>query len=181
MLEKDQLKEFKEAKENLMFEISYCIEKYLVIPCISFYERVANIIRWLPVLWKDRDFDHYYTYTILRFKLQNVYNFLTSEDAVAVHPETHLKKLKICINLLDRILNDVYMEIAESEFRPRKEQKDIFEGSQELPDGSILLRSMTEEEKAEFQKWNTHYYYLHNQDYNMLHQIMNKYSVHWWD
>lgn len=38
----------------------------------SFIEGIQNLIRWFPVIWKDRDFDDYYLYAILEKKLKTM-------------------------------------------------------------------------------------------------------------
>ena len=34
------------------------------------WNRIKNIIRWIPVLWNDRDWDYHYTFEILKTKLK---------------------------------------------------------------------------------------------------------------
>jgi len=31
---------------------------------------VKNLYKWFPIVWKDRDHDHYFIYETLRFKLE---------------------------------------------------------------------------------------------------------------
>ena len=33
-------------------------------------KKIKNIIRWIPVLWKDRDWDDWYIYKILQKKIE---------------------------------------------------------------------------------------------------------------
>ncbi len=35
---------------------------------------IKNLITWFPIIWKDRDWDHWYLYKILRFKLIQMEN-----------------------------------------------------------------------------------------------------------
>lgn len=32
---------------------------------------LKNLVKWLPVIWKDRDWDHYFIYEILKAKLES--------------------------------------------------------------------------------------------------------------
>lgn len=32
--------------------------------------KIKNIIRWIPILWKDQDWDHFFIYEILKNKLK---------------------------------------------------------------------------------------------------------------
>ena len=33
-------------------------------------KKIRNLIRWIPIIWKDRDWDFYFTYEILKKKLE---------------------------------------------------------------------------------------------------------------
>jgi hypothetical protein len=71
------------------------------------FKGIKNIIRWFPTIWKDRDYDHNYIFSILEKKLINQREYLsthnTFEDA-----KRQCEKIKICINLIDKIKNDYY-------------------------------------------------------------------------
>jgi hypothetical protein len=79
---------------------------------------IKNLYKWFFIIWNDRDWDHIYIEIILHKKLVNTYNFFTSEQAVTewTVPEQQksLKALRICINILDRRLNDFYLEYIPS-------------------------------------------------------------------
>ena len=81
-----------------------------------FIRRIRNLIRWLPVIWKDRDYDHFYLEHMMYHKLVHMYNFFISEDAVTNWDEKgaakSLKALRICITILDRRLNNFYVYVC---------------------------------------------------------------------
>jgi len=69
---------------------------------------VKNLIVWLPVIYLDRWWDHYYLYRILRFKLNQMEkNFRTR--GMSVCSERDAKKMRTCVLLLDRLTNDDYI------------------------------------------------------------------------
>jgi len=41
---------------------------------------VKNLIRWFPTIWKDRDYDHFYIYELLRVKLENQAVYISHKD-----------------------------------------------------------------------------------------------------
>lgn len=41
---------------------------------------VKNLIRWFPTIWKDRDYDHFYIYELLRVKLENQAVYIAGKD-----------------------------------------------------------------------------------------------------
>ena len=149
----------------------------------TFTTGIENIIRWMPIVWKDRDFDEGYIYEALHFKLKNTYDFLTSDDTIAIHHKNHLTKLKICVNLAERVREDFYIDRASSQIRPYDTDINFLDSDRwiKLPDGGRQLTPMGEDEKKSFLKFNRHCYYLEQQDLDMLHGIMAKYSKYWWD
>jgi hypothetical protein len=51
----------------------------ITYPFKDFYRRVRNILRWLPTIWKDRDWDHSYINEILIRKLEFTRDFYLSD------------------------------------------------------------------------------------------------------
>lgn len=51
--------------------------KYLHLDIIR---GVKNLIRWFPTIWKDRDYDHFYIYELLRVKLENQAVYIAGKD-----------------------------------------------------------------------------------------------------
>lgn len=72
---------------------------------------IKNLIRWLPVILKDRQWDFVYFLRIIKFKLEQMVRFYETE-AHQVKAEKHVDKMKLCINIIDRIIDDNYDEIV---------------------------------------------------------------------
>jgi len=51
----------------------------IIYPFRDFYRRVRNVLRWLPTIWKDRDWDHSYINEILIRKLEFTRDFYLSD------------------------------------------------------------------------------------------------------
>ena len=41
---------------------------------------IKNLWKWFPVIWKDRDWDNYFIFEALKFKLKNTANYLVKHD-----------------------------------------------------------------------------------------------------
>ena len=67
---------------------------------------IRNLIKWFPVIWKDRNFDHGYLYTILEFKLDNMQKFFESDYTYSMDAKEYGKQIKECKELLIRIHNE---------------------------------------------------------------------------
>ena len=87
----------------------------------QFFRNIRRVIKWFPVIWKDRDWDYGYLLKILEFKLQQMYN-----DSSKWHPiendtrQRHLKQALHDINiLLNDELGDVVCKKQWDEFREK--------------------------------------------------------------
>lgn len=67
-----------------------------------------NLIIYLPVIWKDRDFDYYFTLELLHFKLKKQWKFFEENGYI----DYGVQKLRVCINLLEKVKEDYYFEEA---------------------------------------------------------------------
>ena len=71
--------------------------------------KIKNIIRWLPVLWKDSDWDYYYIFEILKTKLkfqsEHFRKFGYHESS-----ERDAEKMALCTRLIDKVQNESYMD-----------------------------------------------------------------------
>jgi hypothetical protein len=66
-----------------------------------------NLWKWLPIIWKDRDWDNHFIFEVLKFKIKNTANF-TEKKQRFVGWEKEVKYMRICETLIDRIQNDYY-------------------------------------------------------------------------
>ena len=75
----------------------------------TFVTGIKNIWRWRKVLYRDRDWDHWYIYEILKTKLKfqadyiavNSYHERAGED---------VKEIRECIELIDKVQNEFYID-----------------------------------------------------------------------
>ena len=148
---------------------------------------INNLIKWFPVIWKNRDWDHYFIYVILRHKLH-----LTEEHIRVCNNHTTAqqtaKKIKICVNLLDRLISDEYHEMVfkkhdekwgEPEFNFKDYNEDSLEAT--IVHKNVKTVKDKEKERKDFNTSYEHEQYLIKQDKEMLFKIMNKYIDGWWD
>ncbi len=136
------------------------------------YENIIRVLRWIPVIWKDREFDQAYLYRIIHFKLLNMERFFESDHAWAVHTKKELRKLKIARILADRLGNQEPYEY-ESIF-DWCEEKDV------PPIGSIPV-TVQDKWLMKMRREMRHRKYMHQQDKDMLFRYMRKHIDTWWD
>jgi len=118
------------------------------------YNSIKNLIKWFPIIWNDRDWDHAYVEDILLFKLNNMYKRFSDLNATYVnweaeHAKPALKALNICVQILERRRDNYYTDYWWSR---GQEGKDLMLSNQ-----------------------------LEQRDWKLFCRLMEKYFDYWWD
>lgn len=85
----------------------------------QFFVSVKNVIRWFPIIWKDRDWDDHYIWEILKNKLRWQAKYIGDRD---LHTRSALdaKRMRLCADLIDKVKDEFYsseyMDYYESHF-----------------------------------------------------------------
>ena len=164
---------------------------------------VKNLYFWIPTIWKDRNWDYSYTYTILEKKI-----FLQREYIVLNNRHTDVevdnRYMTIVLNLIDKIKNDSYemeyfdynestFEFIESGSKDEKGnhlyelKSDII--SENFDDYLNIYKNSTRIVKNKFKddeldrKRLSHKVGLHNhiKAKKLLYKILEEKMSHWWD
>ena len=69
-------------------------------PFRDFYRRTRNVLRWLPTIWKDRDYDDSYITEILIKKLEFTRDFYLSDKAYSAEADNVAEEIQEAINRL---------------------------------------------------------------------------------
>ena len=72
---------------------------------------IQNLIKWFPVIWKDRSWDYIYLLDILSFKL-SLMKYAAENYWNTMGAENNAKDMGIAIALIDRISNEYQENIA---------------------------------------------------------------------
>lgn len=65
-----------------------------------FFRKCRNVIRWIPTIWKDEDWDQTYIYDMLLLKLERQRNFFLSDRAYAANAKETANQIQTAIDLL---------------------------------------------------------------------------------
>ena len=68
---------------------------------------LKNIIKWSPILWKDRDWDHYYIVDALRFKINNTAKYI-SKNKRYIGWERDVERMNLVVRLIDKMQEEYY-------------------------------------------------------------------------
>jgi len=78
--------------------------KYIISDTIK---GIKNIVKWFPIIWKDRDYDHSYIFTILKKKLRYQADYLEKNNNY-ISSLRQVQIIRTCIKLIDKINDDYY-------------------------------------------------------------------------
>jgi hypothetical protein len=113
----------------------------------DFYRGIKNLIQWFPVIWKDRDWDSYYIFTILERKLTLQAKGISKRD-IHVNAQRDAEIMMTCVRLMDKIKDDYY----ESEYMDYHEINLWFEDIEDSSGYSTMKSEMISEKFDEYFK-----------------------------
>lgn len=77
----------------------------------SIIKGIKNLWKWRKTIYKDRDWDQYYIFEILKTKLKfQSEHFYKHGNHVSSERDT--EKMKLCVRLIDKVQNEYYLDEA---------------------------------------------------------------------
>jgi hypothetical protein len=86
---------------------------------------IQNLYKWFWVIWNDRDWDHYYIFQVLKFKLEKQANHL-AENGFHNNAQRDAELMMTCVRLIDKLQNEYYYdELCKSGVRSSEAVKNV--------------------------------------------------------
>ena len=111
------------------------------------YNGVKNLIKWFPIIWKDRDWDQSYIYTILQKKLELHAEGIAKRD-ILVCSHRNVELMRTATRLIEKIKNDSY----EGEYSDYHQTKYWFEEIPDKPGFSTMEHELISEQFDDYFK-----------------------------
>lgn len=159
----------------------------------SFFTSCRNLIKWLPIIWQDRQFDHWYFYTIMEHKLDMMIQYYNKDvhkiGLPYVGMESDIRYMKIAKRLIKILKDDDYMmEVYDKHYKkwgdPKFEMKDI-EGSEysqmEFNMENVNTPEEREQERIESEIMYNIYTTKTQKAKKLLWKIFEEKLERWWD
>ena len=73
----------------------------------EFRSSVNKLIRWFPIIWKDRDWDDHYIFELLKHKLIWQAKYIGDRDW-HTRAEMDARRMRLCANLIDKVQDEFY-------------------------------------------------------------------------
>lgn len=142
---------------------------------------IPNIIKYIPIIWQDRNWDEHYIYSLLYFKFSDMEKYWRSDNVWSANKDKTAHQIMIAKNLCKRLIDDNYTENA---LKPVEDKygklKWHFEPSEIKGYTSMVFDETLEESKARSRAYK-HSEYMEKQDINYLFRHIEKYIRGWWD
>jgi hypothetical protein len=155
---------------------------------------IYNIIKWSPILWKDRDYDYEYILNVLAFKLQNISKYIDKHKSYKGY-KRDVERINLCIRLLDKLQTNFY------KFEPQNfyKSKSTFNYDSETRNLNLNLIIIDDNLNEYFNKYKREYQKIQNQNSSViwtatqlgtiienkakriLFKILEEQIFNWWD
>lgn len=70
--------------------------------------QIKNIIKWIPVLWEQYDFDYKYAIDVFKFQLSKTADLLESDRAWTDSAKINAQRIRTIIKLMDKVYDEEY-------------------------------------------------------------------------
>ena len=162
-----------------------------------FIDGIKNIIRWMPTMYHDRDWDQWHIYNVLQKKIE-----FQRKELINANRHTDINRdnrdMTIVLNLIERVNEDFYgveyLDYSESKFRFEPiegddeyytmEQDVISENYDEyIKKYQSSVRKVLKEKPDLNKKDLCFWVARHNEEkaHDLLHRILKERIRHWWD
>jgi hypothetical protein len=143
---------------------------------------IKRIVKWLPVLWRDREWDYAFILEILRHRIQLHREHLAKYGHhTTVDRDCH--NMRVAELLIERLINKNYAEHLHKEHDKRWGPFEL----RDDPWGCFLSRVgvITEwdkkQEYKEIKRIYQHEVLQQNQDLDLLFKHLRRHITKWWD
>ena len=76
------------------------------------YYGVQNLVRWFPVVWRDRDWDEAYLFNVMAWKMSRMSRH-QAKYSLHVGADRHARELLVCAELCQRLADDNFADFVE--------------------------------------------------------------------
>ena len=133
----------------------------------NLFRGIKNLISWFKVIYNDRDWDNAYMEIMLYKKLCGIHKTLMQDEYVTTSRKKSIQALLICIAILERRLNEWYMEVYH--LSPSTDSDGTLVSYIDS-DGTLLSYESNLLEVMSIEK----------RDQQVLWKLIQKYSEYWW-
>ena len=157
------------------------------------WRQIKNVIGWIPVVWKQFDFDYHYSLEVFKHQLLKQANFMESDKAYGVNSHIEAQKIRMVVRLMGKVNEGEYA--LEYQQRLKDKYGDdvmdwVFHDFFDLDDCCEIMwkfeedkkyESLREEIRENYDKWFKESQAKQERAHKLLWKLIEFYIRGWWD
>jgi hypothetical protein len=148
----------------------------------SFFSNINRIIYWIPVIWKDRNWDDAYILIILNHKLKDMERFYRGDNTYSMNALVVADEIKHTQTILQRLVDGNYLDVSLEEYDDKYEIDTLMKFEKvEGSDHSKVVWTEDEEQMEMFRRAGREADKAEQKDLDELFVYMRKHIENWWD
>jgi hypothetical protein len=73
------------------------------------FERIRHLIHWVPIIWRDRDWDYYFIYEILKHKLISTERYIR-EKGIHMYNNQDADNILKAIEMIEKVQTEYHLD-----------------------------------------------------------------------
>ena len=154
-----------------------------------FFRNVRNVIRWIPTLYKDREWDYSFMLEIEQKKLKNMIKWYEQNDyGISTSGPMTVKQMKLAVSLLDIILEkenfwsidypEDYKFVVDHKYQPLPETSFVIEKYINTKNYKRFF-SWLNDSAMKSPSWKIDLRI--RKAWYLYHKLREQYMMNWWD
>jgi hypothetical protein len=157
------------------------------------WRQIKNVIGWIPVVWKQFDFDYQYSLDVFKHQLLKQAKYMESDKAYGVNSHIQAQKIRMVVRLMDKVYDEEYACEYQQKLKDSygEDVMDlVFHDSFDLDDYCEIIwkfeedkkyESLREEIRENYDKWFKESQDKQERAHKLLWKLIEFYIRGWWD
>ena len=157
------------------------------------WRQIKNVIGWIPVVWKQFDFDYQYSLEVFKHQLLKQAKYMESDKAYGVNSHIDAQKIRMVVRLMDKVYNEEYACEYQQKLKDTYGEDVIdwvFHDSIEIEECHEIVWKYEEDNKYEplrdeinenYDKWFKESQAKQERAHKLLYKLLEFYIRGWWD
>ena len=137
---------------------------------------ISNLIKWFNIIYNDRDWDHYYIYSLWYKKFDNMEKFFNSDKAWTSKSEGIAEQIKEVKLLCKKLMEDNYLSEALKSFEEKYGEVNLFKSV-----GNKLIHNVDDETLLMYRECGELANKNRENDKDMLFELLRLNIDNFWD
>jgi hypothetical protein len=124
---------------------------------------IKNLIHWIPIIWKDRDWDQHYIFEVLKHKLIKQAKYIGSRD-FHTRAKRDAEIMMLCVRLIEKVQDETYS----SEYMDYHQTEMSFKKIEDSDLHTLEIKELSQNFDEYFKKYPRQYKKVMNGELNIF-------------